>query len=65
MTEHDKQRTSHADEPENTKAPSKGQRAEKGDAHRDEHNHHTGKTRNKGPEMGASGSESGYSKKEQ
>lgn len=64
MPEHNKQHTSHADEPENSHTKGKGPRAEKGDQQRDEHHHHPGKTRNKGPEGGASGSESNYSEKE-
>jgi hypothetical protein len=46
--QHDKQNTSHRDEPENTQTKGKGPLAEKGDQHRDETNHHTGKTRHKG-----------------
>lgn len=46
---HDKQHTSHRDEPENSHTKGKGPLAEKGDQHRDETHHHTGKTRHKGP----------------
>lgn len=54
---HDKQNTSHADEPENTHTKGKGPTAEKGDQRRDEENHHTGKTRNKGSTYQETGSQ--------
>ena len=54
---HDKQNTSHRAEPENTQTAGKGQQAEKGDQRRDETNHHSGKTRNKGATHQKTGSQ--------
>jgi hypothetical protein len=58
MKQHDKQHTSHRDEPENSHTKGKGPKVEKGDQQRDETHHHPGKTRHKGPDGGASGNES-------